>query len=368
MSLHEEIHEQPAVLARLLADRAADASEIARAIRAHDPRWVLLAARGTSDNAGLYAQYVWGSRNGLAVAMATPSLFTHYGTPPRLDGALVVGISQSGQSPDIVGVLAEARRQGAPTLAITNEPESSLAREAIWVLPTGAGPERAVAATKTYTTQLLAVAMLSAALRSEGGDGNGSAAHHASDELDNQRRTESGDDGAALSSLPDAIAAALVLDDAIAVAAARYREMARCVVLGRGFHYATACEWALKLEELTYAVAEPYSTADFRHGPLAIVGSGFPVLAVVPGGAVFDDALALLTALRERGADLVTISDRDEALALARTPLRLAASVPEWLRPIVDVVPGQLFSYHLARAMGRDTEAPRGLSKVTRTW
>lgn len=346
MSLHDEIHEQPAVLARLLAAQADRVREIARELRAHDVRWVLLAARGTSDNAGLYAQYVWGSRNRLAVAMATPSLFTHYGTPPRLEGALVVGISQSGQSPDIVGVLAEARRQGVPTLAITNEPESNLAREATWVLPTGAGLERAVAATKTYTTQLLAVAMLSAALRDDDAE--------ASD---------------ALRGVPDAIAAALALDDAIAVAAARYREMARCVVLGRGFHYATACEWALKLEELTYAVAEPYSTADFRHGPLAIVGPDFPVLAAVPSGAVFDDALALLAkVVRERGADLVLISDRDEALALARTPLRLAASLPEWLRPIADVVPAQLFCYHLARAMGRDTEAPRGLSKVTRTW
>jgi glucosamine--fructose-6-phosphate aminotransferase (isomerizing) len=380
MSLHAEIHEQPAALARLLATRSAAAREIARAIRAHDVRWVLLAARGTSDNAGLYAQYVWGSRNRLAVAMATPSLFTHYGTPPRLDGALVVGISQSGQSPDIVGVLAEARRQGAPTLAITNEPESNLAREATWVLPTGAGAELAVAATKTYTTQLLAVAMLSAALcdtddgnaphRGKAPNGDSRCDDRADDTTSHGNAEDSsGNASVALHHIPAAIAAALALDDSIATAAARYREIARCVVLGRGFHYATACEWALKLEELTYSVAEPYSTADFRHGPLAIVGPDFPVLAVVPGGAVFDDALALLTALvRERGADLVAISDRDEALALARTPLRVAATVPEWLRPIVDVVPAQLFCYHLARAMGRDTEAPRGLSKVTRTW
>jgi glucosamine--fructose-6-phosphate aminotransferase (isomerizing) len=353
MSLHEEIHQQPDVLARLLAAQAERVREVARAIREHDVRWVLLAARGTSDNAGLYAQYVWGSRNRLAVAMATPSLYTHYRTPPSLAGALVVGISQSGQSPDIVSVLAEARRQGSPTLAITNEPESNLAREATWVLPTGAGPELAVAATKTYTTQLLAVALLSAALRAEaGGDSDG-------DE----------DSADALSRVPAAIAGALELDEAIAAAVERYRAIARCVVLGRGFHYATACEWALKLEELTYAVAEPYSTADFRHGPLAIVGEGFPVLAAVPDGAVFADALALLeSVVRERGADLVVISDRDEALALARTPLRLATSLPEWLRPIADVVPAQLFCYHLARAMGRDIEKPRGLSKVTRTW
>src|SRR5688572_8852357 len=226
MSLHEEIHQQPDVLARLLAAQAERVREVARAIRAHDVRWVLLAARGTSDNAGLYAQYVWGSRNRLAVAMATPSLYTHYRTPPSLAGALVVGISQSGQSPDIVSVLAEARRQGSPTLAITNEPESNLAREATWVLPTGAGPELAVAATKTYTTQLLAVAMLSAALRAEAGGDAGESGDEDSDE--------------ALSRVPAAIAGALELDEGIAAAVERYRAIARCVVLGRGFHYATA--------------------------------------------------------------------------------------------------------------------------------
>ena len=345
MSLLTEIREQPAVLARLLANQGGAVHEVARAIRARRVQWVLLAARGTSDNAGLYAQYVWGARNRLAVAMATPSLFTHYNAPPRLDGALVVGISQSGQSPDIVSVLAEARRQGAPTLAITNQPESSLAREADWVLDTGAGEELAVAATKTYTTQLLAIALLSAALQADG------------------------DDLAALQRVPDAVQAGLALEGTIAEAAKHYRTMARCVVLGRGFHYATACEWALKLEELTYAVAEPYSVADFQHGPMAMVADGFPILAVVPGGAVYADALPVLrTAVRERGAELVAISDQEAALALARTPLRLNPNLPEWLVPIASIVPAQLFCYHLARAMGRDTEAPRGLAKVTRTW
>jgi glucosamine--fructose-6-phosphate aminotransferase (isomerizing) len=344
MTLHDEIHEQPATVASLVAAREQSVREVARALRGRNVGWALVAARGTSDNAGLYAQYVWGSRNRLAVAMATPSLFTHYGTPPRLEGALVVGISQSGQSPDVVGVLAEARRQGAPTLAITNEPGSSLAQHADWVIETGAGPEIAVAATKTYTTQLVAVAMLSAALRDDDGDFE------------------------ALARVPDAMRRALALTREVATAAGRHRELVRCVVLGRGFHYATACEWALKLEELTYAVAEPYSTADFQHGPLAIIGEGFPVLAVAPGGAVFDDSLRLLERLAQRGADLVVISDRAEALALASSPLPLDAGLPEWLRPIVDIVPAQLFCHELARAMGRDTEAPRGLSKVTRTW
>lgn len=345
MSLWSEIHEQPAVLEELLRTQAGHAAEVAAAIAARQPAWALVAARGSSDNAGLYAQYLWGARNRLAVALATPSLFTHYARPPRLAGALVVGISQSGQSPDIVGVLAEARRQGAPTLAITNDPGSRLAAAADWVLPTGAGEERAIAATKTYTSQLLAVALLSAAL--PGGE----------------------EDGEALAGVPRAVAAALRLEEAVVAAAPRYAPMTQCVVLGRGFHYATACEWALKLEELTYIVAEPYSAADFRHGPVAMAAPGFPVLAVVPGGAVYADVVELLrTLVEERGVDLVALSDEEEALALARTPLRLPGGLPEWLTPIPAIVAAQLFSYHLARAMSRDTEAPRGLSKVTRTW
>lgn len=344
MSLRSEIHEQPEVLERLLDRQASEVDAAARLVAARRPDWVLLAARGSSDNAGLYAQYVLGARNGLAVAMATPSLFTHYGSPPRLTGALVVAISQSGQSPDIISVLAEARRQGAPTLAITNDPTSTLAAAADLVIATGAGPELAVAATKTYTSQLLAIAMLSAALR--GGEG----------------------DDEALRRVPMAVRETLEIEAAIAEVARRYAAMTHCVVLGRGFEYATAREWALKLEELTYVVAEPYSTADFRHGPAAMAAPGFPVLAVVPGGAVYRDHLALLTTLVERGVDLVALSDQEEALQLARSPIRLPGLLPEWLRGIATVVAAQLFSYHQAKAMGRDTESPRGLTKVTRTW
>ena len=345
MSLWREVCEQPAVIDRLLGTQLAAAREIAGAVREAGVQWVMIAARGSSDNAALYAQYVWGGRNGLAVAMATPSLFTVYASPPRLAGALVVGISQSGQSPDIRGVIAEARRQGAPTLVITNEPGSPLAAEADMVLATGAGPELAIAATKTYTSQLAAIAMLSAALRED------------EDGFESLRR------------LPGAMQSSLDGAPAVAELARRHRAMARCVVLGRGFHYATACEWALKLEELTYVMAEPWSAADFRHGPMAMAGRELTVLAVAPGGAVHGDVMALLSSLvAERGVELVALSDEEETLALAGTPLRTPAGVPEWLSPIAGIVPAQVFCYELAKAMGRDTEAPRGLSKVTRTW
>jgi glucosamine--fructose-6-phosphate aminotransferase (isomerizing) len=305
---------------------------------------VFLAARGTSDNAGIYAKYLWGAYNRVPVALAAPSLFSIYRRPPRLTDSLVVGISQSGQSPDIVGVLDEGRRQGAPTLAITNDPSSPLARAADAVIDISAGREEAVAATKTYTAQLMAIAMLSVAL-----------------EEDEARRAD-------LERVPALVEKALEQQQAIAAIAERYRFMAHCVVLGRGFNYATAFEWALKLKELAYVIAEPYSSADFQHGPVAMMDRGFPVLAAAPDGAVFDDTLALLQWLvQERLIELLVISDRDEALSIAHTPLRLPAGIPEWLTPIVAIVMAQLFAFSVTRAKGYDTESPRGLRKVTLT-
>jgi glucosamine--fructose-6-phosphate aminotransferase (isomerizing) len=344
MSLASEIREQPAVLERLLREQAGAARAIAAEWRRQAPPFVFIAARGSSDNAALYAKYLWGARNGTVVAMAPPSLFTLYGAPPRLAGALVVGISQSGRSPDIVSVLAEGRRQGALTLAITNDPASPLAAEAQLVLDTGTGPERSIAATKTYTAQLLAIAMLSTAL------------------------AEDAAQAAELERAPALIEESLALDGAIASAAPVHRGMTQCAVLGRGYNFATAYEWALKLKEIAYVVAEPYSSADFRHGPMAIVDRDFPVLAVAPGGAVFADVMALVeTLVRERRVQLVMLSDQPSALRLAQSPLRLPAS-PEWLSPLVSAVAAQLFCYHLARARDIDPEAPRGLTKVTETW
>ncbi len=344
MTLLSEIREQPAVLERQLEARNATAEEIAVELRRRTIRQVVIAARGSSDNAALYAKYLGGWLNRIPVALATPSLHTLYAKPPALREALVVGISQSGESPDIVRVVRDGRRDGAVTLAITNEPGSPLAREADLVFATEAGAELAVAATKTYTAQLLGVAMVAAATAG-----------------DRERLAE-------LERVPELVRQTLELDEAAREAAENYPSFERCVVLGRGFHYATVREWSLKLQELTYAVAEPYSSADFRHGPLAVVSAGFPVLAVAPAGATYDSVCDLLEVLvEERGADLMVLSNGERALAGARRSIRLAPDLPEWLSPLVAIVPAQLFCYHLTRALGRDTERPRGLSKVTRT-
>jgi glucosamine--fructose-6-phosphate aminotransferase (isomerizing) len=344
VSLKEEIHEQPAVLSRLLQGQADPVREIARSLEKEQVHSVLLAARGTSDNAGVYAKYLWGAFNRLPVAMAAPSLFSCYKRLPAFTDTLVTAISQSGKSPDIVGVVEEGRRQGVPTLAITNAVDSPLGRAATFVVDVCAGEEKAVAATKTYTAELMAIAMLSAAMDSD------------------EERWR------ALERVPGLVSQTLALDEAIRQRAERYRFMDHCVVLGRGFNYATAFEWALKLKELAHVIAEPYSSADFQHGPVAMLERDFPVLAVAPDGAVFDDTLALLSRLREeQRVELLVVSDRDEALGLAHTPLRIPAGLPEWLTPIATIAAAQLFCYHITRAKGLDTESPRGLRKVTLT-
>jgi glucosamine--fructose-6-phosphate aminotransferase (isomerizing) len=344
MTLHAEILEQPGRLASLIHHQQQTARDIAQAIRSHEVEYVFLAARGTSDNAGRYANYLWGAHNRLPLALATPSLFTYYQSPPRLQHALVVGVSQSGKSPDIIRVLEEGHKQNCLTLAITNAPNSPLAHAADFVMDIQAGPENAVAATKTYTGELMAIAMISAALNN------------------------SEEQWSEIASVPQWIGQALALDAAIAQMTQRFRYMDNCVVLGRGFNYATAFEWALKLKELTYIIAEPYSSADFQHGPIAMVEGGFHILAVAPRGNVFDSMKELLTRLRRQlNAELVLISDDTDTLTLAQSPIQLPPDIPEWLSPLVSIIPAQLFACHLTRVKGLDTEKPRSITKVTET-
>jgi glucosamine--fructose-6-phosphate aminotransferase (isomerizing) len=338
----QEIREQPEALARQLDKGREAVLEAAAAVRAFAPHSVMIAARGTSDNAARYAQYVLGAHNGLAVALAAPSLFTLYGAPPRVAGALVVGISQSGESPDIVAVALEARRQGALTLAVTNAPSSPLAKACAHTIELHAGVERAVAATKTYTTELMALAMLSAALEGE---------------------PSRWDD---LAQVPAHVDACLGLARAVEPAASRCRYAERFVVLGRGFNYSTAFEVALKIKETSYVIAESYSAADFRHGPLAMLELGFPVILVAPRGKV-EDSAELLDLLEARQAEVIAVSNDPVVLARARTGLAIPADVPEWISPLVAVVPGQWLALALALTRGLNPDRPRGLTKVTHT-
>ncbi len=342
--LHQEICQQPEVLARAVREESGRAETLARAIRERAVPFAVIAGRGSSDNAALYARYVLEIVAGLPVSLAAPSVFTLYRRPPRLDGALVVGVSQSGRSPDICRVVMEGRRQGAVTLAVVNDRDSPLAREAEHVLLCHAGPELSVPATKTYTAQLTLFALL--------------AAHLAGD----QRLMK------AIGSLPDQVARTLELEGEVQSFVQRYRYMERCIVIGRGYNMATAMEVALKIKETSYVLAEPYSVADFLHGPIALVEPGFPVLMVAPSGATLDNLLGIARDLRDKKAELIVLSDRQEALDLATRGLRMPAGIPEELSPVPYAVAGQLFAYHLALAKGLEPAAPRSLKKVTTTF
>jgi glutamine---fructose-6-phosphate transaminase (isomerizing) len=335
MTLIDEIREQPESLERAIRENVGVFADVARAVSGCSH--VVIAARGTSDNAARYAQYVWGIRNELSVSLTTPSLFSIYRRPPSLAGAFVVGISQSGQSPDIVSVLEESRRQGRPTTAITNDPHSPLATAADIVVPLNSGPELAVAATKTYTAQLAVIGAISEAITKG---------------------------QAGVSGLPDLAAAALSADDEARTAAGLLAGVEHAAVLGRGFNLATAFEWALKMQELSYVVAQPFSTADFSHGPVAVVDKGYPVMAVVADGPTAEDVLAAVDRAAQRGAPTVLLTniDVEKDSSAIRFP-----TAPEWLTPIPAIVAAQLFTYHLTVAQGNDPDSPRGLSKVTRT-
>jgi len=333
----EEIRSQPEVLARRLEAGWAEVEEVAARIRRQRPAALLLAARGSSDHAATYAKYLFEIRNRLPVALAAPSAFTLYRSPPRLDGLAVLAISQSGASPDVAAVVEEARRQSRPAFAIVNERASRLGRAADVVVPMGAGRERSVPASKTYTASLLCLAMLSWALDPDP------------------------DFRAAIESLPCAAAAALESDAGRLAEAVEGRRLA---AIGRGYHLATAQEVALKVTETSYLLAEARSVADFMHGPIAAVDPELPVLLLEAAGPARADMRRLGRRLEEQGVCVLRIGDR---LRPEARSVRVRTGLPEALTPIPFAVAGQLFAQALAARRGLDPDRPRGLRKVTET-
>ncbi len=335
-----EIAEQPQVLARLLRDGSGSARDIAALLRGRAPRFVLFAARGTSDHAALYAKYLVEIKLGIPAGLASPSTLTAYGARPNFRDVLLVTVSQSGGSPDLVETTQRARECGALTLAVTNAPESALARAAEFHLDVMAGPERAVAATKSYSAELMALWMVLDAVQ--------------------------GGDTSRASGLVDAAAEVVARRQEVAEYASRYRFTDRLVVTGRGYSYPTAREAALKLMETTYIAAHSFSGADLLHGPLAMIDSDHPVIAVVPDGVGAHAMRPVLERLRERSAD-VTVFGGSDSIALATAGMHLP-SVEEELAPMVDIIALQWLCLEMALARGIDPDQPRGLSKITQTW
>src|SRR2546423_3149145 len=338
-----ELREQPAALERFLAAETAHATEIARGLVRDDVRYLLIVSRGSSSNVARYLQYLFGTANRLTVAFATPSLYTVYEAPPQLGPAAVIGISQSGASPDVVAVLDEAKRQGRPTLAITNNSRSPLADTADWVLPLHAGEERAVAATKTYLNSIAAVALLS------------TVALGANDRL------------RALRAAPGAVERQIETTLGVAGRFDRYTDVESGTVVTRGVNYGTAFEIALKIRELSGAPFEAFSSADLLHGPIAAAKAGRPAIVIAPSGRTLTSMRAAVDKLRERGSEVIAISDDEAFLAAADTAFPLVRNTPEWLSPLLTVVPGQVAAVRLATPRRAHVHSPARLTQSTLT-
>jgi glucosamine--fructose-6-phosphate aminotransferase (isomerizing) len=341
--LAQEIASQPDEVERFIERHLPQMRRMADALPACS--YALVAARGSSDHAATYARYVWGALAGLPVAPAAPSLHTLYKTPPRMAGALVVGISQSGQSPDVVSVVEEGRKQGRPTIAFTNDETSPLAQHADFVFKLCETPEHAIAATKTYTTQLTGVALLGATLgRSE--------AH-----IEELRR------------LPAAMRQVLAgAREGAQLAGSAMTDVTSFLTIARGINLCTADELGLKLRELLCLPTHGWSAADFRHGSIAMIVRGTPVLLVMPSGVGFDDLQKLAVEVTDRGAAITVISDDPAAAPMARNRVPLAVAVSEWLSPLTTVLAGQLLALEMVKARGLNPDRPAGLgAKVVKT-
>jgi glucosamine--fructose-6-phosphate aminotransferase (isomerizing) len=336
-----EIGDQPAALERTLRHEEAKVRRVGERLR-RDLQLVILIARGSSDNAALFGRYLIETQTGIPVSLAAPSVHTLYKRRLRLTKTLAVGISQSGEGTDINSVLHSCKQSGAYTLAITNAPASPMAAIADESLITHAGPERSVAATKTYTCQLLLLHMLSQAL-------NGGSMQP-------------------LQALPDYARSAVEMAPAIDSIVERYRFVDHCVVVGRGLNYASAFELAIKLMETCYVVAERFSAADFLHGPIAVIQRDFPVFLFAPPGETFRDMKSLAVQLKELQADSLVISSEDNILRHASCALKMPVRIPDLFSPIPYIIPGQLFAAKLARLKGLSPDRPRQLNKITRTF
>ncbi len=340
----KEIHEQPDVIGRMVEAEQENVAKLTAEIEARDIDFVLLAARGTSDHAAIYGKYLLEIKNSLPVGLADPSTFTLYNAKMKMDRALVIGISQSGQATDVAEYLKRSKECGALTASITNVPGSTLNQISDYTILCHAGQEKGVAATKTYTSTLAALYLLSASL-----------AHDVS-----QAKEQ-------LLNCAEAMRTALQIEGFCQEKAERYRFMTDGYVIGRGINYCTAKEAALKLAETNYVSMLAYSAADFLHGPIAAVHENEACFLCAPPGKAFSTMVDMAARLNERNAEVAVISSEQEALSYASTPFKLDVVVSEDLSPMIYILPMQLLAYYLAISRGLDPDRPRGLSKVTLT-
>jgi glucosamine--fructose-6-phosphate aminotransferase (isomerizing) len=337
-----EIREQPAALERLLERRDAFA-EVAGRIAERAPDAIRLIGHGSSDNAASYGVYVFGLLPGWTAFRDSISLATYYEADVDVSRSVVLALSQSGRTPDVLEYVARARARGAFTIAVTNEPGSELGRTADAVLPLEAGPEQSVAATKTYTNQLAALVLLA-----------GAAAERGDEIAEALRETAS----RLAATIPE-------LESAVGSIAVQFAFVGRMFVVGRGLEFATAREVALKLTETCRVAAEPLTATDLAHGPIAALDPLFPVWTIASRDASLPAAVDAAARAREAGATILASGNAASEIEGAAYTLPVPDAPNKLLAPILSVVPGQLFAAALADAKGLDPDRPNRLSKVT---
>ncbi|MDD5687555.1 MAG: SIS domain-containing protein [Elusimicrobia bacterium] len=337
-----EIEQQPEVISNILQENEADVEAICREIIKRDIHFILFAARGTSDNAAVFGKYLFGYINGIVVGLAASSLFTLYKKNFNLKNALVIGISQSGESPDVVEVLRQAKKQGTYCVAITNQKNSEITRNANISLYCHAGKEKSVPATKTYTGELALLYLLSLHLAG--------------------RKKELKELNKISYQMMEVISQKTYIKEKVE----QYKYMNKCIVLGRGLNYATALETALKIKETSYLESEALSGADFLHGPIAIIDRSFPVIMIAPPDATFQSMLEITEKLKQKQAERIIMSSEEKILKLATLPITMP-KMNTILTPITYIISGQLFAYYLCLKKGFNPDKPRGLNKITQT-
>lgn len=354
-----EIRETPTAVARLVDLGAPAIADAADRVQRYRPRWVTFVGRGTSDHAATYGRYLVETMLGLPSGIAAPSVTTGYGANLQWDDGLLIAVSQSGRSPDLVAVTEAARAAGALTVAVTNSPASPMAQAAAVVIDCHAGPERAVPATKSYVTSLVALVALVAQVAGRR-DGPGS--------------TAAADAAAALPSLAPRLqrvldlAAPWVLQSGIVPALAASD---RALVTSRGYDLATALELAIKLKECAGILAEGMSSAELEHGPVALAALGVPVLVIRPDGSIGRQVDGALERVLGFGAVPWIVGGQETPAARTAADvgrsLQLPIDLPAALAPAAFILAGQLVVEAVARARGLDPDMPRGLTKVTLT-
>lgn len=339
----EEIKQQPKVLESCMEDNRGVQAELIREIRKRHIRSVMIAARGTSDHAGVYGKYVIELLTGLPVSLAAPSVVTMYRGQMKLSDTLVIGISQSGQAGDATEVILSAKKSGALTVGITNFPDSPLAQACDYHLFCDAGLEKSVAATKTFTAQMILIGSLFAKL------------------ADNDKLYGE------YSGVPEKLGRMLELSDEIREKAERYRFMKECFVLARGINYPIALETALKIQETTYTRAKAFATSDFYHGPMAMIERDMPAIVFAPTGPSLGDVKDMIAKLRDSGADLFVVSDDEAVCGSGSCSCVTPKSASDFTSPFINVTFAQIFACRLALAKNLDPDEPRLLHKVTIT-